>query len=64
MAHTAAFFPTEMNIDTAVATVIIIAAITASAVVLGWLFTRLTPARRRDLVELARAIRRGSNSPE
>lgn len=60
MANAADLFPAEMNITTALAIVIVLAAVTVSVVVVGWLFTRLTPARRRDLVELVRAWRRGS----
>lgn len=60
MAHTA-FIPQELSPDTAVAILIVIAALTASAILLGWLFTRLAPARRRDLVDLVRAARSGSN---
>ncbi|WP_185747389.1 hypothetical protein [Humibacillus xanthopallidus] len=43
---------------------IVIAALTASVILVCWLFTRLTPARRRDLVELVRAFRRGPKDPE
>lgn len=63
MAHTD-LIPTELSSDTALAMLIVIAALTASVILVGWLFTRLTPARRRDLVELVRAFRRGPKDPE
>jgi hypothetical protein len=63
MANAAELFPSEMTLTTALAIVIVIAALTVSLGVLGWLFTRLTPARRRDLVELLRAMCRGAAKP-
>lgn len=60
MAHAAALIPSEMTITTAVAILIVIAALTAGVGFIGWSFTRQTPTRRRDLIELVRALRGGS----
>lgn len=55
--------PTEMTIHTAIAICIVILAITLCGSITGWLFSRLTPARRRDVIDLIRAIRKGGGSP-
>ena len=60
MAPPAAFL-SDLNVSTALAIAIVTVTVTTSVVVIGWLFTRLAPARRRDLVELVRAIRRGGS---
>lgn len=56
--------PTEITFGTAAAITIVIAALTTSIILIGWLYVRLTPARRRDLIELARAIRPHSTNSD
>lgn len=53
--------PPEMTITTAVAICIVIATITLATILSTWLFCRLTPFRRRDVIELVRALRRGTD---
>lgn len=53
--------PSEMTISTSIAICIVILTITLSGILITWLFCRLTPMRRRDVIELVRAIRRGGN---
>jgi len=58
MAAVASLIASEMTINTAFAIAIVIASLTGGISLLAWLFSRLTPSRRRDLIELAEAIRR------
>ncbi|PRY62847.1 hypothetical protein BCF74_10354 [Knoellia remsis] len=55
--------PQEMTITTALAISIVIATIALSTILAVWLFCRLTPARRRDVIRLARAVIRGGRRP-
>ncbi len=63
MAFATLTVPTEMTIETAVAICIVIATVTLGGGVTAWLFSRLTPARRRDVIDLIRAIRQGGGPP-
>jgi hypothetical protein len=53
--------PSEMTIRTAIAICIVILTITLGGILAAWLFCRLTPTRRRDVIELVRAVRRGAD---
>lgn len=63
MAFATLTVPTEMTIETALAICIVIVTITLSGIITAWLFSRLTPARRRDVISLIRAMRRGVGGP-
>lgn len=53
--------PSEMTISTAIAICIVILTVTLSGLAAAWLFCRLTPIRRRDVIDLVRAVRRGAD---
>ena len=47
------------NLVPAVLAIAVVTLVVASVIaVLGWLYTRVTPSDRRDIVELIRAVRR------
>lgn len=51
--------PAEMTISTSIAICIVILTTTTSAILATWLFCRLTLTHRRDVIKLAKALRRG-----
>ena len=51
--------PAEMTISTSIAICIVILTTTTSAILATWLFCRLAPTRRRDVIKLAKALTRG-----
>lgn len=63
MAFATLSVPTEMTIETALAICIVILTVTLSGIITAWLFSRLTQARRRDVISLIRAIRQGGRRP-
>lgn len=59
MAFATLTVPAEMTIETAQAICMVIVTLTLSLNVTAWLFSRLTPARRRDVIRLVQALRLG-----